>query len=253
MKKFLSIMACFVMVLVGGIALAGCGESDPFSKGETVDTNAVTEFVDATEQTNQFTTGFKLEMDINGIEMEAILTINEGKVEAYIDLEMAGTGLEEIDVDMWVKDDKIYMNSTQTGKVYIDADTTSAEYAEFLEQVDELISYKDDLSETIHGMLNQFSQLETMGAGIEVKKLVDGDSTRFRVKYADKEGEMYIIVGYKAGALVELVYEVEVESAGQETSMELSIKDYAGAVTLPSDIADYVYVPDTTTEEPAVA
>ena len=77
MKKILSILACFVMILVGGVALAACGNKDEFANAEKVTAEEVSTYINSEDVENEnFTKAFKMSMNVSAEGMKMIADIS---------------------------------------------------------------------------------------------------------------------------------------------------------------------------------
>ena len=134
MKKILSMLACSVMVLVGGIALTACGQSaGDKARDYVMSENVVSEF-----------SGYKVTETTNGETIETTVVVKGDNVDAVTttDLYNGSTG------QVYITEGVVYFQLAEE-KYYL----SESEFNLLIGNVSHIYNYQGDLSDEINGMI----------------------------------------------------------------------------------------------------
>lgn len=162
-KKLMTILACFVMILVGGLTLAGCG--DPEEQGPTeISVTEAAAFIDEQDLNGGFTGGY--ELTIAGL-MTTQVKFENNKVVAL--KYEAGQGEESYKV--YITDNKAYLDLGEGYKVWTTMDVVETEGFEYADEYQQILAGLD---------VTQFTSMiktDIISSCDKIIKKVDGNKT----------------------------------------------------------------------------
>lgn len=220
MKKILSIMACFMFVLVGGIALSACGNGDKISNDEFV------EYVSQGNVVSEFA-GYELKIKVGNAYVNATAVSDGDVVNAKIEYpNVAGIVSPGT---IYVKDNLVYF-TTAENKYYMELDS----YNESMQNINELLIYKGDLTDVIISFVE-----ETTDDNLTIVKKTSGNKITFSLS------STITAEGIKTTNAFEVVYVDDVLNrlstktvTNNVTVTDISLNAFAGNIEFP-DFSEY--------------
>ena len=220
MKKILSIMACFMFVLVGGIALSACGNGDKISNDEFV------EYVSQGNVVSEFA-GYELKIKVGDVYINATAVSDGDVVNAKIEYpNVAGIVSPGT---IYVKDNLVYF-TTAENKYYMELDS----YNESMQNINELLIYKGDLTDVIISFVE-----ETTDDNLTIVKKTSGNKITFSLS------STITAEGIKTTNTFEVVYVDDVLNrlstktvTNNVTVTDISLNAFAGNIEFP-DFSEY--------------
>ncbi len=249
-KRFLTVLGCFVLVLMCAFTVVGCGEVE--ATADEINAFLQTEGVETTFEDKgyhfDFYTKFgNLEVYKNGfIKMSGEFVPNEdgfdGKI--YVEYYFVDANSEaeySLKTTYYLKDEKYY--NTKTKKI-----TTSA--SDFMTPVlmDRIYEAVENVKDAISDILAYNGQ---EGATLKLQKKGDIEKGNVEI-FATANFETmknYVYARYQNSKLVDYLTEL----SGEGTTIKINIKEYNGKINFPNDIENYEDLTTTVMPTPIVA
>lgn len=220
MKKILSIMACFMFVLVGGIALSACGNGDKISNDEFV------EYVSQGNVVSEFA-GYELKIKVGNAYVNATAVSDGDVVNAKIEYPNV-VGISAMGT-IYVKDGNVYFTVAED-KYFLELN----EYNESVQNINEFLMYSGDLSDTIISFVN-----ESTDENMQIVKKTSGNKITFSLS------STITAEGVKTTDTFEVVYVDNVLNrlstktvTNNVTVTDISLNAFAGNIEFP-DFSEY--------------
>ena len=226
LRKFLTIIACFVFVLVGAFGFAGCAHTS------NVDAQEALTYVQEVNFAETIGNGYKFKASIMGEDAEAIILLGEHP-QAY---------MKSSEGTIYYKDDYVYL-SDGTRKVKIEFPLEAAledvplAYRDYVESVKEALSGENDMFdlEEWMGYIEEMLDNETL----KTTKTIDGKKVTYSFKGAIENA--YLSMSYKIGftftdgqfTSISAKYGTKLNKKYTEV-MSIQIAPYAGTIKFPS-------------------
>ncbi len=259
MKKiFKYVMACFALVLAGGIALSACATTTDSS------VEAFTTYLSSEEVTSTTFTGYKLEYKMDSVNMSATVVkkVVEGvggetqeTLQAAVEMSSPYTLEDDTTVTAVLK---VYIDGTDM-YVYVDAGTGEEDsVSKYHYTFEESNEYYEDVSSAFAYLGANMSQdlldvmTEASTSGAKITKTVDGSTTTFKANLKEQEEDEETGVSVEATSAVQIVFRdgvlVELNEVYKVANVEMVkivVKSYNGAVEFPTDISSYQDLTDS--------
>lgn len=228
MKKFLSIMACMVMILVGGVALASCGR-DEFASAENISAQQMAEYLNSEEVVSEFN-GYNMTMHMYNTKIfDASVANVDNKLQLamYIDTPNID-GIEAMKLNMYLLNDVVYIDGGNANKYKVAYDPAD----EDLQQLQTALQFNGNLK----GIIEE-SFVDVAVGNLTIKKLIEENTTKFLISssqptiYGTSNYSMKLV--YNDNALVELSETVKL---GKTVLSSASIKAFNGSVQFPENL-----------------
>lgn len=227
MKKFLSIMACMVMILVGGVALASCGR-DEFAGAEKISAQEMSAYINSEEVVSQFN-GYNMTMHILD---EKIFDASVASVDEKLQVAMFFNvpSMEEVasmKMSMYLLDNVVYVSS-DSGKYKTAYDSNNAEFS----QLQTALQFNGNLIAMIED-----AYINSSFGNLSIKKVVEGDLVKFLIstnQTSTNGNSSYTMkLVYQENTLIELTETVKV---GKKVLSSASISAFNGNIEFPSNL-----------------
>ena len=214
MRKILSMLACSVMVLVGGIALTACGQSaGDKARDYVMRENVVSEF-----------SGYKVTKTTNGETVETTVVVKGDNVDAVTttDLYNGSTG------QVYITEGVVYFQLAEE-KYYL----SESEFNLLIGNVSHIYNYQGDLSDEINGMI------ESQGMDVEVQFAQQGTTTTITIVGTSGSGEnewiQSTVLTYENDVLDRMSY---ASTSGGEVESQVNLESFDGEINFP-DLTQY--------------
>lgn len=259
-KKYLSIAAGLALVVTGGMLFAGCG--DEFSKGETVSSADVSQYLEQCTETT-LGEGYKLDVHIEGnlaeeykvgsMAIKGTMVLKDGVPQMSFTVNIPGESDEDnLNAELYVDGNTFYVkDNASSTKIKTTISTDDPEYASFVNALETLKKYETSALKEVKDYLNN----EELFAGQNGKKLVDEETGTERYKfsisqkvYGIKQSSV-LYINFVDGKLSGYDYEYSVKYGRNSISIVTKVESYTGEVEFPADLDTYEEV-DTSTDQP---
>ncbi len=220
MKKILSIMACFMFVLVGGIALSACGNGNKITKEQLID------YLSGDGVVSEFD-GYELNSVIGNMEINATVVSNGETLNAKI--VYPGALQSSRNGTIYIKDNVVYF-TTAEHKYYMGIDN----YNEAVDNINDIINYDGDLTDSIISFVNG-----GIDGKLTITKKSNGENVAFKLSNTLEVGEnktistvelKYTSNKLKSFSLITISHDVVITN--------ISLNEFVGNIDFP-DFSDY--------------
>lgn len=259
-KKYLSIAAGLALVVTGGMLFAGCG--DEFSKGETVSSADVSQYLEQCTETT-LGEGYKLDVHIEGnlakeygydtMSLKGTMVLKDGVPQMSFTVNIPGKNAEDnLNAELYVDGNTFYVkDNASSTKIKTTINTDDPEYAGFVKALEILKNYETSALKEVKGYLDNKDYF----AGQNGKKLVDEETGTERYKFSFSQ-KVYgsklsavLYINFVDGKLSGYDYEFSVKYGRNSISFVTKVETYTGEVEFPADLDTYEEV-DTSTDQP---
>lgn len=259
-KKYLSIAAGLALVVTGGMLFAGCG--DEFSKGETVSSADVSQYLEQCTETT-LGEGYKLDVHIEGnlakefgydtMALKGTMVLKDGVPQMSFTVNIPGENAEDnLNAELYVDGNTFYVkDNASSTKIKTTISTDDPEYADFVNALETLKNYESSALGAVKSYLNN----EALFAGQNGKKLVDEETgtERYKFSFSQKvsgvKQSAVLYINFVDGKLSGYDCEFSVKYGRDSISVVTKVETYTGEVEFPADLDTYEEV-DTSTDQP---
>lgn len=227
MKKFLSIMACMVMILVGGVALASCGK-DEFAGAENISAQEMTAYLNSEEVLSQFN-GYNMTMHIleDKIFDASVASVDEKLQVAMFFNVPSMEGISSMKMTMYLLDNIVYVSSN-SGKYKTAYDSNNSEFS----QLQTALQFNGNLISMIED-----AYINSPIGNLSIKKVVEGKVVKFLIstnQTSTNGNSSYAMkLVYQENRLIELTETVKV---GKKVVSSASITAFNGNIEFPTNL-----------------
>lgn len=225
MQKLLSLIACLVFVLVGGISLSACGAGDKISKDEFID------YISKEGIVSQFD-GYELSSTVGSATINATIVSNDDVVNAKIvypdSIQSSRSGT------IYIKDNIVYF-TTAENKYYLEIDDYNSE----VDNLSDILNYNVDLTDNLISFVNN-----TTNGKMVITQETDGNKVTYKlnctIEVNDNKTVNTIELQYENNKMSSFLFKVVTNDI---TVTEISLKAFSGNIDFP-DFSKYVQFPN---------
>lgn len=220
MKKILSIMACFMFVMVGGFVLSACGN------GENISNNDFVDYISQDNVVSEFS-GYELSVQFGNSKINATIASEGDSLNAKIEYpNVAGIVSPGT---IYVKDNLVYF-TTAENKYYMELDS----YNESMQNINELLIYKGDLTDVIISFVE-----ETTDDNLTIVKKTSGNKTTFSLSSTLTVEEIKTTNTFEVVYVDNVLNSLSTKTVTNNVTVtDISLKAFAGNIEFP-DFSDY--------------